>query len=174
MSWTNSLSVDTYVNSLPHCTPRTGGSRVSRGCPHTVNPAITVLVSFPDHLVNFVIGKLLANRGHDMAQLCGRNEAVVIAIEDLKRFPDLLLGIGVLHLPCHHGQEFCCGRFVNYPATPLLLSGYVSHTRKVDCAIVVSINFVNHVLQLRLRGVLAEGAHHSAQLLGGDLACNLD
>lgn len=54
----------------------------------------------------------------------------------------------------------------------LLLSEYESHTRKVDRAIIVSINLVNHVLQLRLRGVLAERAHNSAQLLGGDLACN--
>lgn len=121
MSWTNSLSVGTYVSSLffyAHCTPWITGSRVGRQCPHTVNPAITVLVSFPNHFVNFVIGELLANRGHDMAQLCSRNEAVVIAVEDLECFPDLLLGIGVLHLPCHHGQEFCCGIDVNYSLSP--------------------------------------------------------
>jgi hypothetical protein len=32
---------------------------------------------------------------------------------------------------------------------------------------------VNHVLELSLGGVLAEGAHHSAQLLGGDGAVTI-
>ena len=45
--------------------------------------AITVLVSLPDHLVNLVVGKLLADRGHNVSELSSRNEAVVITVEDL-------------------------------------------------------------------------------------------
>lgn len=108
-----------------------------------------------------------------MAQFRGRNETVVVAIEDLERFPDFLLGIGVLHLARHHGKKFYQGELVcQQPfefASPL--NQTLSHTGKVNCAIVISINLVNHVLQLRLGGVLAQRTHNGTQLLGGDLAC---
>lgn len=44
-------------------------------------------------------------------------------------------------------------------------------TREVNGAIVVSVDLVDHVLQLRLAGVLAQRAHDGAQFFGGDLAC---
>lgn len=44
------------------------------------------------------------------------------------------------------------------------------HTGKVDGAVVVGIDLVDHVLQLGLGGVLAKRAHDGAELLGGDLA----
>ena len=46
-------------------------------------------------------------------------------------------------------------------------------TREVDGAVVVGIDLVDHVLELRLAGVLAERAHDSAELLGGDLTCEM-
>jgi hypothetical protein len=46
-------------------------------------------------------------------------------------------------------------------------------TREVSGAVVVGIDLVDHVLKLRLGGVLSQGPHDSAQLLGGDLACNI-
>jgi hypothetical protein len=45
----------------------------------------------------------------------------------------------------------------------------LDRTGKVNRAIVVGVNLVDHVLELGLAGVLAEGAHDGAQLLGGDL-----
>jgi len=36
-----------------------------------VNAPITVLISFTDHLIDFIIRKLLSDRGHDMTQLSG-------------------------------------------------------------------------------------------------------
>lgn len=45
-----------------------------------------------------------------------------------------------------------------------------NHTREINGAVVVGVNLVDHVLQLGLGGVLAQRAHDSAQLLGGDLA----
>lgn len=42
---------------------------------------------------------------------------------------------------------------------------------EVNGAVVVGIHLVDHVLELRLAGILAERAHDGAQLLGGDLAC---
>jgi hypothetical protein len=115
---------------------------------HTVNPSVTILVSLSDHLVDLVVGELLADAGHDVSKLSGGDEAVVVAVEDLESLADLLLGVGVLHLARHHGEEL----------------------GKVNGAVVVGIDLVDHVLQLRLGGVLAERAHHSAELLSGDLS----
>lgn len=44
------------------------------------------------------------------------------------------------------------------------------HTGEVDGAVVVGVNLVDHVLQLRLGGVLSKRAHDGAKLLGGDLS----
>lgn len=46
-------------------------------------------------------------------------------------------------------------------------------TREVNGTVVVGIDLVDHVLQLRLGGVLAERAHDGAQLLGGDLSYSI-
>lgn len=139
-----------------------------------------------------------------MTQLSRGDEAVVVAVEDLvillgarpipavmvesmgisnlEGLADFLLGVGVLHLPCHHGQELwlirvstClqgCGRGVT-PARPppSFLKGRASgRTREVNGAIVVGVDLVNHILQLRLGRVLAKGPHDRAELLGGDLS----
>jgi hypothetical protein len=73
----------------------------------TVNTPVSVLVGFANHLVNLVVGQLLADGSHDMAKLGGGNEAVVVTVEDLERLADLFFGIGVLHLARHHSEEFC-------------------------------------------------------------------
>ena len=51
----------------------------------TVDTPIAVLVGLADHLVNLVVSQLLADRGHDVAKLGRRDEAVVITVEDLCR-----------------------------------------------------------------------------------------
>jgi hypothetical protein len=51
--------------------------------------------------------------------------------------------------------------------------GKVFHTREVDCAIVVGINLIDHVLEFRLAGILAERAHDGSQLLGCDLTITI-
>ena len=43
-------------------------------------------------------------------------------------------------------------------------------TWEVNGAVVVGVDLVDHVLQLRLAGILAERAHDGAELFGGDLA----
>jgi len=116
-----------------------------------VDSAIAVLVSLSDHLINLIISELLADGGHDMSKLSSRNETVVVTVEHLESLADLLLRVGILHLARHHGEEL----------------------RKVDGAIVVSVNLVDHVLKLGLGGVLAERAHDGAELLGGDLTITI-
>ena len=46
-----------------------------------------------------------------------------------------------------------------------------SPTWEVNGAIVISVNLVDHILQLGLGRVLAKGSHDGAQLLGSDLSC---
>ena len=43
-------------------------------------------------------------------------------------------------------------------------------TWEVNGAVVVGIDFVDHILQFGLGGVLAEGAHDCAEFFCGDLA----
>ena len=71
----------------------------------TVDSTITILIGLADHLINLIIGQLLTNGGHDVAELGSRDEAIVIAVEDLESFSDFFLGIRVLHLSRHHGKE---------------------------------------------------------------------
>lgn len=49
----------------------------------TVDSPVAVLVGLTNHLVNFVVCKLLADRGHDVTQLSRGDESVVVAVEDL-------------------------------------------------------------------------------------------
>merc|ERR1719217_1112082 len=111
-----------------------------------VDLAVTVNVGLADHLVDLLVGQLLAEVGHDVAQLSRRDEAVAVLVEDAERLLQLLLRVRVLHLARHEGAEL----------------------REVNGAVAVGIDLVDHVLQLSLRRVLAERAHHGAQLLGGD------
>ena len=48
-----------------------------------IDPSIAILVRLADHLVDLLVGQLLADGGHDMAQLGGGDEAVVVAVKDL-------------------------------------------------------------------------------------------
>ena len=50
----------------------------------TVNPAVAVLISLPDHLINLIVGQLLADRSHHVTELGRGDEAVVVAVKDLK------------------------------------------------------------------------------------------
>merc|ERR1719482_1117653 len=111
-----------------------------------VDLAVTVNVGLADHLVDLLVGQLLAEVGHDVAQLSRRDEAVAILVEDAEGLLELLLGVGVLHLARHEGAEL----------------------GEVNRAVAVSIDLVDHVLELSLGRVLAERAHDGAKLLGGD------
>ena len=43
-------------------------------------------------------------------------------------------------------------------------------TWKVNCAIIICIHLIDHILQLGLAWILAQGTHHCAQLFRCDLA----
>lgn len=138
---------------------------VRLGAERTVDSPIAVLVGFPDHLIDLIVRQLFPNGRHDVAEFGRRDEAVVVTIEDLERFPDFFLGIGILHFARHHGQEL----WSNMSDTQNAWSGNICarqgyllagpRTGKVDCAVVVCVHLVDHILQLGFAGVLAERSH---------------
>lgn len=73
MSWTNSLSGSW----------RQLGFKQGCNMAPTIDTPVTVLVSFTDHLINFVVSELLANGCHDVSEFGRRDETVVVAVEDL-------------------------------------------------------------------------------------------
>ena len=133
-----------------------------------VDLAVTIHIRFADHLIDLGIGKLLACKGygqsqrlsrtaaarirtevgHDVPELSSADVAIAVLIEDLECLLDLLFTIGVAHLARHHGEEL----------------------REVDRAVAVSVDLVDHVLELSLCRVLAQRAHDGTELLGGDRA----
>jgi hypothetical protein len=74
ISWTNSLSVGKVSIRL---------AKRAEGM-HTVDASVTVLVGLPNHLIDLVVGQLLADGRHDVSQLSSGDEAVVITVEDLE------------------------------------------------------------------------------------------
>lgn len=81
-----------------------------------------------------------------MPQLRRADITVPILIKHLERLLDLLLRIGIAHLPRHHGEELW----------------------EIDGAVTVGVDLVDHVLKLCFGGVLAEGTHDGPELFGGD------
>merc|ERR1719326_44197 len=45
---------------------------------------ITVDICLSDHLIDFLVGEFLPQVRHDVAELCGADETVSVAIEDLE------------------------------------------------------------------------------------------
>jgi hypothetical protein len=70
-----------------------------------------------------------------VTQFSGRNEAVAVLVEDLEGLLNLFLRVGVLHLARHHGQEF----------------------GKVNRAVAVGVDLLDHILELVLSRILAFG-----------------
>merc|ERR1711943_154737 len=66
---------------------------------------VTIDVSLPNHLVDLLVGQLLAQIGHNVTQFRRTDESVPVTIEHLESLDELLLGVGVFHLPGHKGQE---------------------------------------------------------------------
>lgn len=70
-----------------------------------IDLAVAVNVRLANHLVDLLISELLAEVGHDVAQLSRRDETVAVLVEHTEGFADLLLAVCVLHLARHHGEE---------------------------------------------------------------------
>ena len=84
--------------------------------------------------------------GHNVPQLGRADVTVSVLIKDLEGLFDLLLTIGVLHLPGHHGQEL----------------------GEINSAIAIGVDLVDHILKFSLCGVLAQRTHDSSKFPRGD------
>ena len=113
--------------------------------------SVPINVGLPDHFVDLFIGQFLAEVGHDVSQLSSRDEPIAVLVEHTESFTDLLFAVSLLHLASHHGQELW----------------------EVNGSVAISVHLVDHVLELSLSGVLAEGTHHSTQFLGSDGAITI-
>ena len=89
--------------------------------------------------------------GHDVPQLGRADVTIPVLVEGLEGLFDLLITTCITHLPSHHVQEL----------------------GKVDGAVSVGINLVDHVPELTLRGVLSQGTHDSPKLPCGDHAISI-
>jgi len=113
-----------------------------------VDLTITIDISLTNHLIDLIIGELLAEVRHDVTELSSGDVTVAILVEDLESLLDFLLRVCVLHLASHHGQELS----------------------EVDRAVTIGVDLIDHILQLSLGGVLTERSHHGTELLCGDVA----
>merc|ERR1719265_692796 len=109
---------------------------------------ISVNVSLPDHFIDLLVSQLLTKICHHMPQLRSTDESIAIAVENFESFDQLLFCVSVLHLTGHQREEL----------------------GEVNCPVSISVDFVDHVLQLCLGWVLTQRAHDCSQLLGGDSA----
>ncbi|KAG5457844.1 MAG: hypothetical protein BJ554DRAFT_2044, partial [Olpidium bornovanus] len=95
-----------------------------------------------------LVGQLLAQISHYVAQLGGGDVPVSILVEHFEGLLDILFLVWVLHLAAHHVKKLA----------------------ELNSAASVGVNLVDHVLEFGFRWILAEGPHHSSQLLGRDRA----
>lgn len=124
-----------------------------------------------------------------MSELGGGDEAVVVAVEDLETVTRLMRSPapGRNRALTLKASRISSSESVSFIFLAIIVRNsvsFVSHTTGFPCngglvmlrtgevngSIVVGIDFVDHVLKLRLGRVLAKRAHHRAQLLGSDLA----
>lgn len=72
----------------------------------TIDVSVSILVSHLEHLIQVVIGQVLAEVLENRPQLDSRDGAAAVLVEDLKRILQLLLVVDLLDGPGHHVEEF--------------------------------------------------------------------
>lgn len=72
----------------------------------TFDGAIPILIRLLQHLVDLLIGQILAELPHHEPQLIARNAPAVVAVKDLKRHAHLVLEVRCRELNRHHVEEF--------------------------------------------------------------------
>merc|ERR1719498_265272 len=111
-----------------------------------VHFAISITVCLVDHFLQLLVGHALAELLGDSLQVLERNLAGLVIVEQAESFQDLVFGIAVQDLMCHHLQEL------------LVVNG----------AGAIIVDICNHLLDLFLLGLKAKRTHGNLQLLGID------
>ena len=109
---------------------------------------ITVAVSLVDHLLNLVVGHVLAELFGHTLKVLERDFAITFVVKKAESLEHLLLGVAVGHLLCHHVEEL----------------GVVNDTG----AVLVDVG--DHLLDLLTFGLEAECAHGDLELFLVDVA----
>jgi hypothetical protein len=69
-----------------------------------VDLAIAVNIGLTNELIHLLVSDHFTEVGHDVPQLCSRDEAVAILVEQLERLENLVLGVCVLPYVEYQGQ----------------------------------------------------------------------
>jgi len=108
--------------------------------------SITISISFINHLLDLVVGHVLAELlGHPLEVLEGDFAGLVI-IEESEGFEHLLAGVTLSHFLGHHVQKFW----------------------EVDHATAIAVCIGNHFSDFLFLGLEPERSHGHLQLLGVD------
>merc|ERR1711971_1521597 len=111
-----------------------------------VDLAIAIAVSLIDHLLELLIGHVLAKLLSNALQVLEGDLAGLIIVEQTEDLDDLLAGIAVTHASGHHVKELV----------------------EVDGAGAILVDVVDHTTDLVLLSIEAESAHGDLELLSVD------
>merc|ERR1719215_2275538 len=95
MSSMIATAVQAVCGSMPHICEEIALAARCLFCHHhfdkffIVDLSVAINVGFPDHFINLLIGELLTQVCHDMAQLCCADEAITITVKNLEGFDQL-------------------------------------------------------------------------------------
>merc|ERR1711987_22619 len=107
-----------------------------------VDLTITIAVGLVDHVLELLLVDVLAELLCDAAQVAQGDLAGVVVIEQLEHLLDVLTGVLLTHLAGHHLQELL----------------------EFDRTVAVVVDVGDHLLQLLLLDLEAEGAHGGLEL----------
>ena len=65
---------------------------------HTIDTSVAILVSFLDHLINFSLGKILAESLHDLTELICIDGSTVVSVEDSESLAEFRICVRRLDL----------------------------------------------------------------------------
>merc|ERR1719440_477608 len=111
-----------------------------------VDLAVAVAVGLIDHLLQLLVGHILAELLGDALEVLERDLAGLVVVEEAEGLQDLLPRVLLAHLRGHHLQELI----------------------EVDRARAVLVDVRNHLFDLLLLRLEAERTHRHLQLLGVD------
>merc|ERR1712178_489699 len=113
-----------------------------------VDLTITIAISLVDHVLELLIVDVLTELLSNTSKVAEGDLVGVVVIEELEHLLDVLAGVLLAHLSCHHHEEL----------------------GELDGAIAVVVNVGDHLLQLLVLDLEAKGAHGGLELTDVDRA----
>merc|ERR1712057_21973 len=107
-----------------------------------VDLTITITVGLVDHVLELLIVDVLTELLSNTGEVAEGDLVGVVVIEELEYLLDVLAGVLLTHLSCHHLEEF----------------------GELDGAIAIAIDVGDHLLELLVLDFKAEGTHGGLEL----------